>query len=82
MAMAGNITIEFTIEPFIEGALGVHVTEAISAIEALGVSVDIGPFGSSLTVDSEIAGNVLSVLVRTAYANGATHITINTQKVL
>jgi len=82
MAMAGNITIEFTIEPFIEGALGVHVTEAIAAIEALGVSVEIGPFGSSLTVDSEIVGNVLSVLVRAAYANGATHITIDTQKVL
>lgn len=82
MAMASNITIEFTIEPFIEGALGAHVTEAISAIEALGVSVEIGPFGSCLTVDADMAVQVVSVLVGTAYANGATHITIDTQKVL
>ena len=80
--MASNITIEFTIEPFTDGALGAHVSEAISAIEALGVSVDIGPFGSSLTVDADIAEQVVAVLVRTAYAHGATHITIDTQKVL
>ena len=75
-----DITIEFTIEPFTDGAPGAHVTRAIEAVEALGISVEIGPFGSTVVVDETRAGEVLSALTTAAYANGATHVTIDTEK--
>ena len=75
-----DITIEFTIEPFTDGALGAHVTRAIEAVEALGVSVEIGPFGSTVVVDETRVGEVLAALTTAAYAHGATHVTIDTEK--
>ena len=75
-----DITIEFTIEPFTDGAPGVHVTRAIEAVEALGISVEIGPFGSTVRVDASRAGEVLAALTTAAYAHGATHVTIDTEK--
>ena len=75
-----DITIEFTIEPFTDGAPGTHVTRAIEAVEALGVAVEIGPFGSTVRVDASRAGEVLSAHTTAAYAHGATHVTIDTEK--
>jgi uncharacterized protein YqgV (UPF0045/DUF77 family) len=75
-----DITIEFTIEPFTDGAPGAHVTRAIEAVEALGVSVEIGPCGSTVVVDETRAGEVLAALTTAAYEHGATHVTIDTEK--
>ena len=75
-----DITIEFTIEPFTDGAPGAHVTRAIEAVEALGISVEIVPFGSTVRVDASRAGEVLAALTTAAYAHGATHVTIDTEK--
>ena len=75
-----DITIEFTIEPFTDGAPGAHVTRAIEAVEALGISVEIGPFGSTVRVDETRAGEVLAALTTAAYVHGATHVTIDTEK--
>ena len=44
------LTVEFTIEPFVEGAPGAHVTAAVAAVEQRGLVVDFGPFGSSFAV--------------------------------
>ena len=74
-----DITIEFTIEPFTDGAPGAHVTRAIEAVEALGISVEIGTFGSTVRVDETRVGEVLAALTTAAYANGATHVTIDTE---
>jgi hypothetical protein len=79
--VAEHVSIEFTIEPFTDGAPGIHVTSTIAAIEAMGVAVDVGPFGSSIVVASSLVGDVLSVLTSTAYANGASHVTIDTETV-
>jgi uncharacterized protein YqgV (UPF0045/DUF77 family) len=78
--MSESVTIEFTIEPFTEGAPGPHVTTSVVALEAMGLSVDIGPFGSSFTTSPERAAEAVSVLVSTAYANGANHVVIDTRK--
>lgn len=75
------IKVEFTVEPFVEGAPGAHVTEAISAVEALGITVEVGPFGSVCTVPSERLGAVLDALSSTAYAHGANHVIIDTSSV-
>lgn len=66
--------IEFTIEPFVEGRPGPHVTEAIGAVEALGVPVEIGPFGSTCAVPASRVGEVVASLSAAATAHGATHV--------
>ena len=40
--------LEFTVEPFVEGAPGPHVTAAVAAADALGATVEFGPFGTTL----------------------------------
>lgn len=75
------ITVEFTIEPFEEGEPPKRVTQAVAAIEALGITVEIGVFGSSFTASAEQVGAALNALMTSAYANGATHVSIHTEAV-
>jgi uncharacterized protein YqgV (UPF0045/DUF77 family) len=69
--------VEFTIEPFVEGRPGPHVTASIDALRALGVDVEIGPFGSACHVDPGRTSEIVSVLTATALANGASHVNID-----
>ena len=69
--------VEFTIEPFREGAPGPHVTEAIAAAERLGAAVAVGPFGSACAVAVERSGDVVAAIVAAAFANGADHVNID-----
>ena len=71
--------VEFTIEPFVEGHPGPHVTAAIAAAEQLGVAVDVGPFGSSCEIAAEHAPDVVAAVVRAAFANGATHVSLHAE---
>jgi len=74
------LLIEFTIEPFVEGQPGPHVTSAVAAVEALGVAIEFGPFGSSCEVPEGIAGQVAGTIVQAAFANGATHVSMHTAR--
>lgn len=69
--------VEFTIEPFVEGRPGPHVTAAIAAAEARGLAVDVGPFGSSVVVDLAEMGELIGALSDAAMANGATHVSVH-----
>ena len=69
--------VEFTVEPFVEGNPGRHVTEPLAALRALGIDVDFGPFASSCLTSSEGAGDVVAAIVTAALANGATHVNID-----
>ena len=69
--------VEFTVEPFVEGQPGRHVTASVEAVRALGVEVEFGPFGSECTADSERTPDVVSAIVRAAIDNAATHVTID-----
>jgi uncharacterized protein YqgV (UPF0045/DUF77 family) len=40
---------EFSVEPFIPGAPGAHVIAALSAAQEAGASVEVGPFGNTLS---------------------------------
>ena len=73
--------VEFTVEPFVEGHLGPHVIAAISAVEGLGVVVDIGPFSSGFDVSSDRVGEVVAGLLTGAYSNGATHVSVQVEAV-
>jgi uncharacterized protein YqgV (UPF0045/DUF77 family) len=69
--------VEFTIEPFVEGRPGPHVTAAIDAAEARGLAVEVGPFGSSFVVELAEVGDVIGALCDAAMANGATHVSVH-----
>lgn len=71
--------LEFTIEPFVEGHPGPHVTAAVSAAEALGVVVEWGPFGSSCRVDAERVGAVSGAILAAAFEHGATHVNLHVE---
>ena len=68
------LTVEFTIEPFIEGAPGAHVT---AAVEKRGLIVEFGPFGSSFSVPKSELPEAIADLMRAAYANGATFVSVD-----
>ena len=69
--------LEFTIEPFVEGHPGPHVRAAVDAVEALGVAVEFGPFGSSCHTSNETMSAVVAAIIQEAFANGATHLSMH-----
>jgi hypothetical protein len=69
--------VEFTIEPFVEGEPGRHVTVPVEAVRARGYAVDFGPFGSECVTPTAETPDVVAEILRTAFANGATHVTID-----
>lgn len=69
--------VEFTIEPFVEGRPGPHVTAAIDAAREHDVDVEIGPFGSSCAVAIDGVGALVAAVSDAAFANGATHVTVH-----
>jgi len=71
------VLLEFTIEPFVEGNPGPHVTAAIAAAEQCGATVEVGPFGSSCVVAPEQAATVVAAVVEAAFVNGATHVSLH-----
>lgn len=73
--------VEFTVEPFVEGSPGRHVTEPLEALRALGIEVDFGPFGSGCVTSSERAGEVVAAIVSAALSNGATHVNIDVAEI-
>lgn len=81
LRLSSVIAVEFTIEPFEEGEPPLRVTQAVAAIEALGISVEIGVFGSSFSAPADQVGPALHALMTAAYAHGATHVTIHTEAV-
>jgi uncharacterized protein YqgV (UPF0045/DUF77 family) len=77
--MSTTVVVEFTIEPFVEGEPGHHVTAAIAAVEALGLTVDVGPFGSSFTCSATSVGDAVKAVLDAAYSHGATHVNVNVE---
>ena len=69
--------VEFTVEPFVEGQPGPHVTAPIDAIRAHGIAVEFGPFGSEFVAPTAQTPAVVAAILEAAFANGATHVTID-----
>jgi hypothetical protein len=74
------LLLEFTIEPFVEGHPGPHVTMAIAAARAFGYEVDFGPFGSTCSVPAAAAGDVAKAVLEAAFTHGATHVNLHTER--
>jgi uncharacterized protein YqgV (UPF0045/DUF77 family) len=73
--------LEFTVEPFVEGHPGPHVTAAVDAATAAGAEVDFGPFGSTCQIDDERMPDVVAAITRAAFANGASHVSLHVARV-
>lgn len=73
--------VEFTIEPFVEGQPGPHVLAAVAAVKAHGINVEFGPFATEFDADEQTVAIAVSDLVRDAYKNGATHVTLHMERV-
>jgi len=73
--------LEFTVEPFVEGAPGPHVQAAVDAVTAAGAAVDFGPFGSTCRATADDVPELVAALTRAALANGATHVHLHVAQV-
>ena len=73
---AVQITAEFTVEPFVEGAPGPHVLAAIQIAESAGLAVDVGPFGTTVVGESALVLSTVDGLVRAAIDSGATRVSL------
>jgi uncharacterized protein YqgV (UPF0045/DUF77 family) len=70
------LVVEFTIEPFVEGDPGPHVRAAVEAAERSGLTVDFGPFGTSVSGEDEAVLTAVDGIVRAATAAGATRVSL------
>ncbi len=73
--------VEFTIEPFLDGALGPHVQAAVDTARSFDDAVEVGPFGSSAVVTLIDAPVLVHDLIRAALANGATRVAVQVERV-
>lgn len=71
-----TVVVEFTVEPFTEGAPGPHVRAAVEAAAATGGQVDVGPFGTTLTGAAATVVAAIPHVVSAALAEGATRVTV------
>ena len=67
---------EFVIEPFTDGEPGPHVRAGIEAIEAKGLAVSMGPFGSSVEGDISDIAPAIEAMVQAAISDGADRVLV------
>ncbi|MCZ7534211.1 MAG: thiamine-binding protein [Acidimicrobiia bacterium] len=69
--------VEFVIEPFsTDGELGSHVRAGIAAMEARGLAVIMGPFGSLVEGATEDVSAAISSMVQAAIVDGADRVLV------
>jgi len=74
------LRIEFTVEPFHDGAPGPHVHAAVEAARAAGLAVDFGPFGSSVEGDDGAVLAAADAVTRAAIAAGANRVSMQVSR--
>ena len=70
------LTVEFTVEPFVEGSPGPHVTAAVAAAASAGLQVDFGPFGTSVTGPDSAVLDAVDAIVRASIGAGAVRVSL------
>ena len=69
--------LEFTVEPFVEGRPGPHVTAAVEAATSSGADVEFGPFGTTCRAADDVMPGIVGAITAAAFANGATHVSLH-----
>ena len=67
---------EFTVEPFVDGVHGPHVTAALDAVRGVGLDPEIGPFGTIVTGDAQQILEAAAALLEAAHSAGASRVSI------
>ena len=70
------VVVEFTIEPFVEGAPGPHVHAGLDAVRAAGFEPEVGPFGSTVRGELGAVSTAIVELLGAATAAGATRVSL------
>lgn len=73
-------SVEFVIEPFTDGEPGRHVTAGIEAMEAQGLSVTMGPFGSTINGNVDVVTSAIASMVKAAMSDGAQRVLVEVTK--
>ena len=76
--MSGNIKVEFTIEPFVDGSVPAYVQAALESLQGMGIDPDLGPFGTAFETSADRVGDAVGAVIKAAYANGATYVSVDT----
>lgn len=76
-----DVAAEFLIEPFSEGNPGAHVTAAVNAVTAAGLSVDVGPFGNTTSGDATLVLPAVHEALQAALAAGATRVSLTLARI-
>ena len=71
-----SVEIEFTVEPFAQGAPGPHVLAAVEAARALGWETEMGPFATTVRSDTSAAGVAAQAVIDAALEAGAERISL------
>jgi uncharacterized protein YqgV (UPF0045/DUF77 family) len=71
---------EFTVEPFVDGAPGPHVRAAVEAAVAAGLTVQFGPFGTSMSGDDAAVLDAVDAVLRAAMSAGATRVSLQLER--
>ena len=76
-----RLKVEFTTEPFELDGFPDHAKAARRVVDEAGLSVDVGPFGTSAEGEDEQVLAAVSRLVRETLAHGATQISLQVSTV-
>jgi uncharacterized protein YqgV (UPF0045/DUF77 family) len=68
--------VEFTVEPFVEGTPGPHVTAAVEAVRRSGLEPDMGPFGTTVEGDRDAVLHALAAALEAAADSGADRVSL------
>lgn len=68
--------LEFTVEPFTPSEPGPHVIASIEAARATAITVEVGPFGTTVTGKPEDMAALTGAVVRAALENGASQVSL------
>ena len=71
---------EFTVEPFVDGSPGPHVQAAVDAAVAAGLTVQFGPFGTSMSGDDATVVTAVDAVLRAAMDAGATRVSLQLER--
>lgn len=69
-------SVEFVIEPFIEGSPGPYVQSGVDAMAARGLGVSMGPFGSAVKGDIDELSDAIGAMVSAAVRDGAKRVLV------
>lgn len=67
---------EFTVEPFVDGNPGPHVTAAVEAVRLSGLDPEIGPFATAVRGDAIAVTDAVLAMLTAARRAGAQRVSL------